>query len=51
MATASHRELPRLPSRDGRKQQKAEGKGEGKLEGSKEPWEPRDWDTRTHLEM
>ncbi|GBM53624.1 hypothetical protein AVEN_105506-1 [Araneus ventricosus] len=49
VATASHGELPRLPSRDGSKQQKAEGKGEGKLEGRKEPWVPRDWDTRTHL--
>ncbi|GBM53658.1 hypothetical protein AVEN_101663-1 [Araneus ventricosus] len=47
--TASDGELPRLPSRDGREQQKAEGEGEGKLEGSKDPWVPRDWDTRTHL--
>ncbi|GBM83102.1 hypothetical protein AVEN_73098-1 [Araneus ventricosus] len=49
VTTDSHGELPRLPSRDGRDQQKAEGKGEGKLEGSKDPWEPWDWDTRTHL--
>ncbi|GBN03087.1 hypothetical protein AVEN_208855-1 [Araneus ventricosus] len=28
---------------------KAEGIEEGKLERSKYPWEPRDWDTRTHL--
>ncbi|GBN25226.1 hypothetical protein AVEN_114268-1 [Araneus ventricosus] len=49
MATASHGELTRLPSRDGIKQQKAEGKGKGKVEGSKDPWVPRDWDTRTHL--
>ncbi|GBN52950.1 hypothetical protein AVEN_205657-1 [Araneus ventricosus] len=28
---------------------KAEGIEEGKLESSKDPWEPRDWDTRTHL--
>ncbi|GBN15711.1 hypothetical protein AVEN_13518-1 [Araneus ventricosus] len=49
VATASHGELPRLPSRDGIKQRKAEGKGEGKLEGSKDPWEPRDWDIRTYL--
>ncbi|GBN30047.1 hypothetical protein AVEN_175421-1 [Araneus ventricosus] len=51
VTTASHGELPRLPSRDGIKQRKAEGKGEGKLEGSKDPWEPRDWDTRTHLKQ
>ncbi|GBN89263.1 hypothetical protein AVEN_271742-1 [Araneus ventricosus] len=28
---------------------KAEGIEEGKLERRKDPWEPRDWDTRTHL--
>ncbi|GBN64614.1 hypothetical protein AVEN_156678-1 [Araneus ventricosus] len=28
---------------------KAEGIEEGKLERSKDPWESRDWDTRTHL--
>ncbi|GBM61057.1 hypothetical protein AVEN_264381-1 [Araneus ventricosus] len=28
---------------------KAEGIEEGKLERSKDPWEPREWDTRTHL--
>ncbi|GBL88850.1 hypothetical protein AVEN_158960-1 [Araneus ventricosus] len=49
MATASHEELPRLPSRDGKYQQKEKGVGEYKLEGRKDPWVPRDWDTRTHL--
>ncbi|GBN39660.1 hypothetical protein AVEN_114662-1 [Araneus ventricosus] len=49
VATASHGELPRLLSRDGRDQQKVQGVGEYKLEGRKDPWVPRDWDTRTHL--
>ncbi|GBM31731.1 hypothetical protein AVEN_45649-1 [Araneus ventricosus] len=49
-ATASHGELPRLPSRDRRDQKKAEGIEESKIEGSKDAWEPRDWDTRTYLE-
>ncbi|GBN53921.1 hypothetical protein AVEN_199485-1, partial [Araneus ventricosus] len=46
VATASHGELSRLLSRDGIKQQKAEDKGEDKLEGSKDPWEPRVWDKK-----
>ncbi|GBL75468.1 hypothetical protein AVEN_194644-1 [Araneus ventricosus] len=50
-ATASHGELPRLPSKEGRDQQKAEGVEKGKHERRKDPYVPRDWNTRTHLKM
>ncbi|GBM35018.1 hypothetical protein AVEN_240374-1 [Araneus ventricosus] len=29
--------------------EKKEGIEESIIDGSKDPWEPRDWDTRTHL--
>ncbi|KAF8770071.1 hypothetical protein HNY73_017642 [Argiope bruennichi] len=47
--TASHGELPRLSSMDERIKPTAEGLEAMKHKGSKDRWEPRYWDTRTHL--
>ncbi|GBN57416.1 hypothetical protein AVEN_67254-1 [Araneus ventricosus] len=44
--TTSHGELRRLPSEDGKDQQKGEGVEKGKHQRRNDPWVPRDWDTR-----